>query len=42
MTLGTIAEQLELFMADEKSKAGGQDPDRINPQEEYEVLDWAK
>ena len=29
-------------MADDKSKAGGQDRQRINVNEDYELRDWAK
>jgi hypothetical protein len=29
-------------MADDKSKAGGQDRTRINLNQDYEVRDWAK
>jgi hypothetical protein len=29
-------------MADDKTKTGGQDRERINLSEEYEVRDWAR
>lgn len=29
-------------MSDDKSKRGGQDRDRINVHEDYELRDWAK
>lgn len=29
-------------MADDKSKTGGQDRDRINVNEDYELRDWSK
>lgn len=29
-------------MADDKSKTGGQDCDRINVNEDYELRDWSK
>jgi hypothetical protein len=29
-------------MADDKSKTGGQDRERINVNEDYELRDWAK
>ena len=29
-------------MSDDKSKSGGQDRERINVQQDYEVRDWAK
>jgi len=29
-------------MADDKSKPGGQDRKRINPNEDYEIRDWSK
>lgn len=29
-------------MADDKSKVGKPDRDRINPNEDYELQDWAK
>jgi hypothetical protein len=29
-------------MADDKTKAGGQDRNRINLNQDYEVRDWAK
>ena len=29
-------------MADDKTKSGGQDRTRIDPDQEYEVRDWAK
>lgn len=29
-------------MADDKSKSGGQDRQRINLNEDYEIRDWAK
>jgi hypothetical protein len=29
-------------MSDDKNKAGGQDRDRINTHEDYEVRDWSK
>jgi hypothetical protein len=32
----------EVIMADDKSKAGRQDRDRINVHEDYEVRDWSK
>jgi hypothetical protein len=33
---------LELTMADDKSKSGGQDRKRISLSQDYEVRDWAK
>ena len=30
------------IMADDKSKPGGQDRKRINPNEDYEIRDWSK
>jgi hypothetical protein len=33
---------LELTMADNKSKSGGQDRKRISLSQDYEVRDWAK
>ena len=29
-------------MADDKNKSGGQDRDRINVNQDYELRDWAK
>lgn len=29
-------------MSDDKSKSGGQDRERINTSEDYEVRDWSK
>jgi len=33
---------LETYMPDDKTKSGGQDRQRINVNEEYELRDWAK
>jgi hypothetical protein len=32
----------ERFMSDDKTKSHGQDRDRINVNQEYELRDWAK
>jgi hypothetical protein len=34
--------QGENLMSDDKSKTGGQDRERINVHEDYELRDWAK
>jgi hypothetical protein len=32
----------EMAMADDKTKTGGQDRQRVNVNEDYELRDWAK
>jgi hypothetical protein len=38
----SIEIEQESFMSDDKNKVGGQDRERINVHEEYELRDWAK
>jgi hypothetical protein len=37
-----VAAELENTMSDDKTKSGGQDRERINVHQDYELRDWAK
>jgi hypothetical protein len=41
MAYGEALQPLELPMADNKTRSGGQDRKRINVHESYELRDWA-
>lgn len=40
--MGFIEASPETDMADDKSKSGGQDRERVNVHQDYELRDWAK